>query len=398
MGRSSRTDGAVALVLLGLITAQLLMAQQPGAEPANAWAFVLGATFTLPYAVHRSHPVAALAVSCVAVLAYSVGHFAGYPGYAIFVLVFGIALHGHRESALFSSRSFLSMLAGMATLVVALALQPPEVVDLSSWVSTVLVLLVAWLAGENLRARRDRWRELEERARRLEVEREERARQAVDAERMRIARELHDVVAHAMSVVAVQAGVAHHVIDSRPELARDALGAIEATSRSALVELRRMLGVLRTSDHPEEAAALQPSAGLGDLERLTAPLAASGVRVDVSLSGDLEAVPDAVSRSAYRIAQEALTNVLKHGGDTATLLVSCDGSEVVVDVRDAGPRSSRRPPVDGSGQGLIGMRERVAVFAGRLHAGPDGAGGFRVTAALPYAPVSPAPAVPEAVR
>jgi signal transduction histidine kinase len=293
------------------------------------------------------------------------------------------------------------MLAAMATLVIALALQPAEVVDLSSWISSVLVLLVAWLAGENLRARRDRWRQLEERARRLEVEREERARQAVDAERMRIARELHDVVAHAMSVVAVQAGVAHHVIDSRPEVARDALGAIEATSRSALVELRRMLGVLRTSDQPEDPAALEPSVGLTDLERLTAPLAAAGVRVDVSVAGDLGAVPDAVSLSAYRIAQEAMTNVLKHGGDTATLRVSCDDAAVLVDLRDPGPRSPRRPAVDGSGQGLIGMRERAAVFGGRLDAGPDGAGGFRVTAVLPYADapsvVTVADAVPPAM-
>jgi hypothetical protein len=111
MGRSFLVDASVALVLLALITAQLLTTPQPGAEPANAWAYLLGATFTLPYAVHRRRPFVALAVCCGGVILYSLGHFAGYPGYAIFVLVFGIALHGHRESALFSSRSFLSMLA-----------------------------------------------------------------------------------------------------------------------------------------------------------------------------------------------------------------------------------------------------------------------------------------------
>jgi signal transduction histidine kinase len=269
-------------------------------------------------------------------------------------------------------------------------------VNLSSWISTVLVLAVAWLAGENLRARRDRWRELEERASRLEVEREERARQAVDAERMRIARELHDVVAHSMSVIAVQAGVAHHVIDSRPQLAREALGAIESTSRSALVELRRMLGVLRQSNQPDEAAALQPGYRLSDLESIAAPLTASGLRVEMSLTGDTDAVPEVVSLSAYRIAQEALTNVLKHGGDTASLYVRCGDSAVVVDVRDPGPRSPRNAPVDGSRQGLIGMRERVSVFGGTLQAGPDGLGGFRVTATLPYgdSPEAATPAGP----
>lgn len=393
-------DVSVALGLSGLMAVELLMSPESGSEPTNALALVLGAAFTLPYAVHRDHPVAALAVSCAAVLAYSFGHFGGYPGYPLFVLVFGIALHGHRGSALFSSRSFLSFLAAMVTLVVALALQPEAVVDLSSWISTVLVLAVAWLAGENLRARRDRWRQLEERASRLEAEREERARQAVDAERMRIARELHDVVAHSMSVIAVQAGVANHVIDSRPELARDALGAIESTSRSALVELRRMLGVLRQADQPDEPAARQPGQDLSDLESIAAPLTASGLRVEISLTGDPVAVPEVVSLSAYRIAQEALTNVLKHGGDTATLDVCCGASAVVIDVRDPGRRAPARQPVAGSGHGLIGMRERVSIFGGRLRAGPDGLGGFRVTATLPYgdlpeaAPLVAAPVSP----
>jgi signal transduction histidine kinase len=377
-------DGLVALGLFGLIVIELLMTPESGSEPTNALALVLGAAFTLPYAVHRDHAVVALAVCCAGVVAYAFGQFGGYPGYPMFVLVFGIALHGHRESALFSSRSFLSFLAALVTLLIALALQPEAVVNLSSWISTVLVLAVAWLAGENLRARRDRWRQLEQRASRLEVEREERARQAVDAERMRIARELHDVVAHSMSVIAVQAGVAHHVIDTRPQLAREALGAIESTSRSALVELRRMLGVLRQSNQPDEAAALQPGYRLSDLESIAAPLAASGLRVEVSLTGDTEAVPEGVSLSAYRIAQEALTNVLKHGGDTASLYVRCGDSAVVVDVHDPGPRSPRKAPVDGSGQGLIGMRERVSIFGGRLQAEPDGLSGFRVTATLPY--------------
>ena len=383
-------DGLVALLLFALITTELLMAPESGSEPANLLAFVLAASFTLPYAAHRARPVAALVVSCVAVVAYSVGHFGGYPGYALFVLVFGLALHGSRASTLFSLRSFLSFVAALVSLSVALALQPPDVVDLSSWISSVLVLAVSWLAGENLRARRDRWAELEARARRLEAEREDRARQAVDAERLRIARELHDVVAHSMSVIAVQAGVANHVIDKRPELARDALGAIATTSRTALVELRRMLGVLRQSDQPEEPAALMPCFCLADLENMVSRVAASGLRVELTITGDEDELPEAVSMSAYRITQEALTNVLKHGGDTARIDIRCGDDEVVVEVRDPGGPGRAPAQVEGSGQGLIGMRERVAVFGGTLHAGPHG-DGFRVVATLPYAAEVEAP-------
>lgn len=376
-------DAVVALVLLAVITVELVVQAEPETEPATALAFVLAAAFTLPYAVHRVWPVTALVVSCVAVVAYSAGHFAGYPGYALFALVFGLGLHGG-SGAPFSRRSMLYFAGALAALSISLALQPAALVTLSTWISTVLVLAVSWLAGENLRARKDRWTELEDRARRLEAEREEQARQAVDAERMRIARELHDVVAHSMSVIAVQAGVANHVVDSKPEMARGALGAIETTSRSALVELRRMLGVLRESEQHDEDAVLVPCYCLADLEQMVGGLAGSGLEVELTITGDEGRVPEAVSLSAYRIAQEALTNVLRHGGSTATVDIRCGEAEVEVDVRDPGRPEGPTRHTGGSGHGLIGMRERVAIFGGRLQAGPDGAG-FRVLATLPYA-------------
>ncbi len=206
----------------------------------------------------------------------------------------------------------------------------------------MLFVTVAWLAGENLRGRRARWSALEERARALEVEREERARQAVTEERMRIARELHDVVAHSMSVVAVQAGTAHHLIASRPGLAAEALAAIEETSRSALVEMRRMLGVLRQPDEP--GAALTPAPGLADLPVLVDQLAEAGLAVTVREEGDAVAVPPGVDLSAYRVVQESLTNVLRHGGPTAQVLLSRTSDAVTVDVRRSRPCGSTRPP------------------------------------------------------
>ncbi len=368
-------DGAIAAVLLAGIVAELGATPEPGTEPTTAVAYALAVAFTVPYVFHRDHPVAALAVTCVATIAYSLGHYTGYPGFAMFVLVFGLALHTDR------GRAVWFYLVGLVTLCVSLLLQEGELVTASTWISTILVLTVAWLGGENLRARRARWAALEERAQRLEEEREQRARAAVNDERMRIARELHDVVAHSMSVVAVQAGVAHHVIDSRPELAQEALAAIETTSRSALVELRRMLGVLRQDD--DDGAAFAPSCGLCELGGLVLQLGDAGLTVDLSVQGDVDSVPSGVGLSAYRIAQEALTNVLKHGAATARLEVTCQPS-VVVEVTDPGRRERDTPGVPGAGRGMLGMRERVALFGGSLEAGPVADGGFRVRATLPY--------------
>jgi signal transduction histidine kinase len=366
----------VAAVVLALVVTELAGTRASGTEATTLAAYLLAVAFTVPYVFHRDHPVAALVVTCAATIAYSLGHYAGYPGFAMFVMVFGLTLHTERGKAV------LFYLAGLVTLSVSLALQREGVATASTWVSTILVLTVAWLAGENLRARRARWSALEERARRLEEEREQQARAAVQEERMRIARELHDVVAHSMSVVAVQAGVAHHVIDRRPELAQEALAAIETTSRSALVELRRMLGVLRRPG--ETGAAFEPSSGLDDLETLVRQLDDAGVKVELRVEGGAGAVPPGVGLSAYRVAQEALTNVLKHGADIARLNVTCRGDAVVVEVTDPGRGERAGEPVPGAGHGMLGMRERVAVFGGRLETGPDGHGGFRVLATLPH--------------
>jgi signal transduction histidine kinase len=242
---------------------------------------------------------------------------------------------------------------------------------------------VAWLWGENLRNRRARWAAMEERARRLEAEREERDRQAVTDERLRIARELHDVVAHSMSVIAVQSGVANHVIDSRPAQARQALATIEATSRSALVELRRLLGVLRQGDDP--VASLEPNPGMAEIGRLADQIRSAGVEVELKIEGEPGELPPGVDLSAFRIAQEGLTNVLKHGGGVARVLVRYSPGAVAVEIADDGRAGTDGAPAEGTGHGLIGMRERVAVFGGELTAGPVPGGGYRMAARLPYA-------------
>ena len=200
-------------------------------------------------------------------------------------------------------------------------------------------------------------------------------------ERLRIARELHDVVAHSMSVVAVHAGSGRMVAKEDPAAAERALGTIEATTRSALGEMRRLLGVLRGGDG-DGAATLEPSPGLADLDALVEDVGRSGAHVELRVQGERTVVPPGVDLSAYRVVQEALTNVIKHAGPArAVVEVRYTDTDVTVDVTDdgrGGPATTAR-----GGHGLVGMRERVAVHGGALDAGPRERGGFHVSARFP---------------
>jgi signal transduction histidine kinase len=386
-GRVSRSahvvDGSVVVLLLALFAIQLQTQLQPGQRPMDWFAYVAELAMMLPLLAHRDHPVLCAGVALTALVAYALGHYGPYPGINTFVLVFVVALHAERRVAL------PVLVASMAALTVSVWVQPDGIATTSTWVSTLLLALVAGLVGENLRHRRARWSALEERARFLEAEREDRARRAVTEERLRIARELHDVVAHSMSVIAVQSGVGHHVLDTQPEEARRALAAIETTSRTALTEMRRLLGVLRQEGEPH--AALAPTPGLADLPSLIDQVREAGLDVTLSMLGDVPEVSAPVDLTTYRIVQEALTNILKHGGPTAQVQITYSESEVYVEVLDDGRARTSRPAAARSdvGHGLIGMRERVAVFGGRLSAGARPGGGYRVAAHLPLSPQTP---------
>jgi signal transduction histidine kinase len=371
-------DATVAVLLLVVTVIPLATRSLvAGQRPSDIWAYLLAVALCVPFVFHRRFPVAAITVACCALVLYAVGRYNAYPGLPIFVLVAGVSLHSTRRRALLA--------AGLAAVALSVAvwLQPERVATASTWVASLLAVAVAWLWGENLRNRRARWAAMEERARRLEAEREERDRQAVTDERLRIARELHDVVAHSMSVIAVQSGVANHVIDSRPAQARQALATIEATSRSALVELRRLLGVLRQGDDP--VASLEPNPGMAEIGRLADQIRSAGVEVELKIEGEPGELPPGVDLSAFRIAQEGLTNVLKHGGGVARVLVRYSPGAVAVEIADDGRAGTDGAPAEGTGHGLIGMRERVAVFGGQLTAGPVPGGGYRMAARLPYA-------------
>lgn len=242
----------------------------------------------------------------------------------------------------------------------------------SDYLFILVVFGGAWLLGRLVRS----WRA---RAMAAERHQNERAQSAVAEERARIARELHDVVAHAVSVIVIQSDAAEAALDHDPELAREPLRAITTSSREALDEMRRLLHLLRTDDD----GTLAPQPGLADLPGLLDAVGRAGLPVQLDLEGDDTHLPPGVDLAAYRIVQEALTNVLKHAGPAATRVsVRYAADAVRVEVANAPGGPSRTIP-DGAGRGLLGIRERAAVMGGELRAGPDGRGGFLVSARLP---------------
>lgn len=383
-------DGAIAavFVVLGLVTTtgrgSVPLADY---QPRDAFSIVLVLVASVPFVARRRAPVAVLLVTSTAV---SVLVVLGYnQGVTPLFLLLGAATVGvacpPRTTAL------VAVLVGVE-LVLLVALDSP-VFDAQNLISNGALFAAMFMFGTSLRARKERVAALEERARAVEREKEEESRRAVADERLHIARELHDVVAHSMGVIAVQASAGEHVIRTKPEEAERALHAIADVSRSTLTEIRRMLGVLRestddraTTGSSRGGPSYTPAPGLDELDRLVREVEGAGVPVDVSYQGSRIELPRGVDLTAYRIVQEALTNVLKHAGRArASVLVRYEpgalGLEIVDDGRGVNGRSD---PSDRGGHGLVGMRERVAVYGGTLETGPCRGGGFRVAVRLPY--------------
>ena len=298
-----------------------------------------------------------------------------------------VAMALYSVAAVSSRRTALIIVGLVASVVLAATIIGGGDQVIMGAIAGVAVVLLGWLAGENTRAGRvyaaQQAERAAEKATAAAAERAEQVQRALADERAQIARELHDIVAHAMSVIAVRSGVARMVIDTDPEQAREALAIIETTTRRSLHEMRLLVSMLR--DAEAHHAELSPVPGLGDLDRLVAETAAAGVTVEVTIDGTGHSLSQSADLSAYRIVQEALTNVVRHAGPTrAWVQISYRPGELSIEVTDDGPSGQAPPPASrtGSGHGLIGMRERAALFGGRLSAGPH-AGGFRVTASLP---------------
>ncbi|WP_393058924.1 sensor histidine kinase [Streptomyces sp. LN549] len=307
--------------------------------------------------------------------------------FAMLVITFTVATVGERWA------SRLALVCSLCAAGLAQIRWPNT--DADGWAQQVFLVVVmtvpfvlAWVLGDSMRTRRAYFDQLEERAARLEREREAQSKVAVAAERARIARELHDVVAHNVSVMVVQADGAAYVMDAAPDQARQALETISSTGRQALAEMRRLLGVLRTGDAPESGEYV-PQPDVDQIEDLIDHVRAAGLAVDFKIEGTPRPLPSGVELTAYRIVQEALTNTRKHGGPNAgasvRLVYFDDGLGLLVedDGRGAAHELYEDGGADGAGHGMIGMRERVGMVGGTLDAGPRPGGGFRISALLP---------------
>jgi signal transduction histidine kinase len=362
-----RTDLLIAAAVAAftvVVTALAGRYHDDGASLGVGGVALLGAA-GLALAWRRVHSVAVLGVVFALTLAYWM---LGLPGGPVFVPLcaafFFAYFDGHRLAAILSLAGGWVGFTFAAPLARGDAISATHALSLAAWLSVMLAV------AEVVRARRDSRAQ----ARRA---REDEARRRAGEERLRIARELHDVLAHDISLINVQAGVALHLIDERPEQAREALAAIKHASKDALGELRSVLEALRAGDPAPRA----PTAGLARLNEVVAGAAVAGLRVETAIEGEAAPLPAAVDLAAFRIVQEAVTNVIRHAGVArADVLLRYDPSDLVVEVSDAG----RGPNGHGSdGNGLAGMAERAAALGGSLNAGPRPGGGFRVWARLP---------------
>ncbi|MFJ7195539.1 MULTISPECIES: sensor histidine kinase [unclassified Streptomyces] len=379
-----------AVVLLGLSGLSMVGVGGSTRERVAAGPIVLGLCAVVALRRRAPEKMLLLAIAMgVAQLVTGVGP--GVMNFAMLVIVFTVATVGER----WASRLALVCSLGAATLS---KLRWPGEVPRTGWAEEVFIVVVltvpfvlAWVLGDSMRTRRAYFSQLEERAARLEREREAQSKVAVAAERARIARELHDVVAHNVSVMVVQADGAAYVMDAAPDQAKQALETISSTGRQALAEMRRLLGVLRTGD-AQESGEYVPQPDVDQIEDLIEQVRQTGLAVDFKIEGTPRPLPSGVELTAYRIVQEALTNTRKHGGPDAgasvRLVYFDDGLGLLVedDGRGAAHELYEDGGADGAGHGMIGMRERVGMVGGTLDAGPRPGGGFRISALLPLKP------------
>ncbi|MBU7598145.1 sensor histidine kinase [Streptomyces sp. P38-E01] len=383
-------DGSWALAIL-VICVPWIANPPAGVIGPATWQRVAGAVIAgalaLVVALRRRHPERMLLLATVAGLAQlATDAFVLPADFALLVIVYTVAA----RTVVWASR--YALVCALLAPLLAVIRWPSDGSSLLSTFAEAAFYTVcfgfAWLLGDSLRTRRAYYAELEARASRLERERAAQSQATIAAERARIARELHDVVAHNVSVMVVQADGAAYVLDTAPDQSRQALETISTTGRQALTEMRRLLGVLRSEDAPASEYVPQPS--VEQLSDLVEQVRGTGMMVDFTVEGTPRPLPSGVELTAYRIVQEALTNTRKHGGPhvgatvrltygegALTLLAEDDGRGSPEELYEGGG-------ADGMGHGLIGMRERIGMVGGRLEAGPRAGGGFRVCAELPF--------------
>jgi signal transduction histidine kinase len=375
-------DGLIALALTITLQLQFAIGNHPGPMVVNA---IGGLLLTLPLAWRRRAPLAMICVFVAAGVANEAldgGLFSfpesdsasgsSPPPFASLltgaIAFYSLGAHADDRAAVIG---VIVGVAGLWTTVIVSAQ-----IDVASFLfSGGLIAATPWFAGRTARARSLRLAAAER-------EQEQRTRLALSDERARIARELHDVVAHSVGVIVVQAEGARRVFERDPDRAREALDSIEQTARTALADMRHSLGVLRREGGE---ATREPQPGIDDLGDLVERAREGGLTVEVAVEGELRPLPQGVDLSAYRIVQEALTNTIKHAGQVRTRISVRYGERALqLEVSDDGPGPSANGAERRSGHGLVGMRERVASLGGELHTGPGPEGGFVVRASLPF--------------
>ncbi len=381
------TDVILASVLAGLALLSLAAGWESGQQVAFITALLLTLVLILPLMARRYFPLAVL-LFMTAIELYYRFLFIPEPRYTGYALLFAVA-----SAAAFGRRQWRTWVISAVIFIEMTAILYLGLFSDSGWLkdsipAQLLQLLLnlflfgaAWWIGKVFRSRRERETELKRRTEQLKLEREENARRAVLEERVRIARELHDVVAHHVSVMGVQAGAARRVLERQPDKAHEMLSSIENSSRHAINELHRLLGLLRPKKQIDKTS---PQPSLKQLDTLVKEMYSVGLPVELRIVGKERSIPESVDLSAYRIIQEALTNTLKHAGPAkAIVTVTYSDNMIELNIADNGQGKITEDSLQSGGRGLIGMKERVILHRGQLDTGDVKSGGFFVRVKLP---------------
>jgi signal transduction histidine kinase len=376
---------AAVIAVFAVIEVAAVSAQEtPGERPADALAFVLVVAGAICLFWRRRAPIVVLGMVTSVVAAYWLRDHGALLSVLGLPAFYAVAAHEeHRRRAWWALGIGGVVLLGAAS---ATVLDAPSGFAFLDGVSIAAFLAAAAAAGVVIRNRERIFVDTQRRAAEAEADRLAEAQRAVLRERSRIAREMHDVVAHGMSVVAVQAAAGQEIVHADPDKAAEVFARIEAVGRESLAELRRMLGVLRETG--DETLSLSPQPGISEIAAAVAESSATGVATELMVEGYQRALPPGVELAAFRIVQEALTNVRKHAGGSAsaTVRIAYEPEALVIEITDDGRGAATSLSGTGTGHGLIGMRERVEAYGGELAAGPRRGGGFAVRAVLPIVP------------
>ena len=374
------SDSVLALILTVIAVGSTVVSRTRYGYAVPVLAAIVTLFTTVPIALRRYRPLGVLAVTVIAETALLIFRPGAGAPVGVIVALYTVAAYCDRRVSIRA--------AALAALPITVAVIVNNGPHTGQVIPELAVFAIAWVVGDNIRTRRAYLAELEARAARLEREREDKADRAVIEERARIARELHDVIAHNVSVMVVQAAAGEDVFDEDPGKARESLAAVASTGRAALTELRRLLGVIRAEDD-RGAPAYAPQPGIERIDDLVVQVRETGLPVELSVLGDARPLPEGVGLCAYRIVQEALTNTLKHAhASTAQVQLRYVADALELQVLDDGRRTTSLNG-ETDGQGLIGMRERVALFGGELTAGRRSGRGYEVRARLPLEEAKP---------